>query len=165
MILQTARLALTELTPADAPFILTLLNSPGFLHNIGDRGIRDIPAAEAYIARVRASYAAHSFGMWRCDLLSDATTIGIVGFVKRDSLPHPDIGYALLEPFWNLGYATEATAACLACGRQSLGLSTVLAITTTHNAASIAVLRKIGLHPAGLIRLPNSADDSALFTT
>ena len=37
MTLDTARLRIRELTPADAPFILALLNDPDFIRNIGDR--------------------------------------------------------------------------------------------------------------------------------
>jgi hypothetical protein len=40
VILQTERLSLTELERSDAPFMLELLTSRGFIDNIGDRGIR-----------------------------------------------------------------------------------------------------------------------------
>jgi [ribosomal protein S5]-alanine N-acetyltransferase len=53
----------------------------------------------------------------------------------------------------------------MAFASDTLGLSTVLAITTPTNAGSIAVLRKIGLRGAGPIRLPGTTQDSALFTT
>jgi ribosomal-protein-alanine N-acetyltransferase len=85
--------------------------------------------------------------------------------VKREGLAHPDIGYALLEPFWGRGYATEAAAACLAYGRDILGLTTVVAVTGPDNAGSIAVLKKIGLRDAGLVRLPGADEDSAYFRT
>jgi ribosomal-protein-alanine N-acetyltransferase len=165
VILQTERLSLCELERSDAPFMLDLLTSRGFIDNIGDRGIRDLDGAAAYIERVRASYAANGFGLWRCEVRADTAIAGICGFVKREGLAHPDIGYALLEPFWGRGYATEAAAACLAFGRDVLGLSTVVAITGPDNASSIEVLKKIGLHDAGLIRLPGADEDSAYFST
>ncbi|MCA3722585.1 MAG: N-acetyltransferase, partial [Phenylobacterium sp.] len=46
VILHTPRLTLDELeTDRDAGFILALLNEPGFLENIGDRGVRDLEGA------------------------------------------------------------------------------------------------------------------------
>ncbi|HUF51094.1 MAG TPA: hypothetical protein VMN60_09690 [Longimicrobiales bacterium] len=34
----------------DAPFTLRLLNEPGFLRHIGDRGVRTVDDARAYLA-------------------------------------------------------------------------------------------------------------------
>jgi len=165
VILQTGRLSLHELERSDAAFVLELLTSRGFLDNIGDRGIRDLDGAEGYIERIHASYAANRFGMWRCDQKTDGSAAGLCGFVKRQGLEHPDIGYAFLERFWGRGYATEAAAACLVYGRDVLGLTTIVAVTGPDNAGSIAVLKKIGLHDAGLVRLPGADEDSCYFST
>ena len=51
MILETSRLALHELRPDDAPFILDLLMSRGFRENIGDRGVRDLDGARKHLDR------------------------------------------------------------------------------------------------------------------
>ena len=46
---RTLRLILRQLTPADASFMLVLLNSQGFIENIGDRGVRTLVQANDYI--------------------------------------------------------------------------------------------------------------------
>jgi ribosomal-protein-alanine N-acetyltransferase len=165
VILETERLVLNELTPRDAPFVLELLMSRGFRENIGDRGVRDLEGAAGYIERARAGYAANGFGLWRCDLKATGEAAGLIGLVKRDGLEHPDVGYAFLERFWGRGYASESAAAALAYGRGTLGLPVIAAITTPANLGSIAVLKKIGLRDAGLIRVPGHDTDSAYFTT
>ncbi|HXA39552.1 MAG TPA: GNAT family N-acetyltransferase [Phenylobacterium sp.] len=165
MILETERLTLDELTLADAPFILDLLMSRGFRENIGDRGVRDLESAGGYIERAQAGYAANGFGLWRCDVKATGEPAGLCGLVKREGLEHPDVGYAFLERFWGCGYASESAAASLAYGRDVLGLGTIVAITTPANLGSIAVLRKIGLRDAGMIRLPGHDHDSAYFTS
>jgi RimJ/RimL family protein N-acetyltransferase len=165
VILETERLVLNELTPEDAPFILELLMSRGFRENIGDRGVRDLESAGGYIERARAGYAANGFGLWRCDVKATGEAAGLAGLVQRDGLEHPDVGYAFLERFWGRGYASEAAAASLAYGRETLGLRVIVAITTHANLGSIAVLKKIGLRDAGTIRLPGYKHDSAYFTT
>ncbi|MBS0331590.1 MAG: GNAT family N-acetyltransferase [Proteobacteria bacterium] len=164
-VLETGRLTISELEAADAPFILELLTSRGFRENIGDRGVRDLESAAGYIERARTGYAANGFGLWRCDLKATGEAAGLCGLVKRDNLEHPDVGYAFLERFWGGGLATEAAAACLAHGREELGLPVILAITTPANAGSIAVLKKIGLREAGVRRLAGNDYDSAVFTT
>ncbi len=165
MILETERLALHELTEDDAPFILELLMSPGFRENIGDRGVSDLEGARGYIERARTGYAANGFGLWRADLKTSGEATGLTGLVKRDGLEHPDVGYAFLEPFWGRGLASEAAAASLAYGRDALGLSTIVAITKPHNLGSIAVLKKIGMKDAGMIRVPGYDEESCYFTT
>ena len=64
-VIETARLALRELTPDDAAFMVELLNDPSFLRYIGDRGVRTIEDARRYIETgPRASYARHGFGLY-----------------------------------------------------------------------------------------------------
>jgi ribosomal-protein-alanine N-acetyltransferase len=164
-VLETERLALNELTANDAPFVLELLTEPGFKENIGDRGVRDLEGAIGYVERTRAGYDLNGFGLWRVDLKATGEAIGICGLVKRDGLEHPDVGYALLERFWGRGYASEVAEATLAYGRGTLGLKTVVAITAPKNKGSIAVLEKIGMTFAGMIRLPGHDGESSYFTT
>ena len=165
LILETKRLTLHELAPEDAPFILELLMSRGFRENIGDRGVTDLDGARGYIERASAGYAVNGFGLWRCDVKATGEPAGICGLVKRDGLEHPDVGYAFLERFWGQGYASESAAASLAYGRDSVGLATIVAITTPANLGSIAVLKKIGMRDAGLVRIPGYDHDSSYFTT
>ena len=163
MILETERLRLSELTEDDAPFILALVDSPAFHENIGDRGVRDLDGARTYIEGVRDSYAKNRFGLWRAALKATDEPVGLCGLVKRDSLPVPDVGYALLADFWGQGFATEGAAAALDYGRDVVGLSTIVAITTPKNAPSIAVLKKIGMKDAGMIQLDGLRRTQHLF--
>lgn len=144
--IETPRLWLREFTEEDAAFVLQLLNEPSFIEFIGDRGVRTPEDARRYLREgPMASYHANGHGLLRVDLKPDCRPIGLCGLVKRDTLPDPDIGFALLPEFWNRGYVTEAASAAMAHGRRSLGLQTILGITSPHNVRSIAVLGKLGL--------------------
>ncbi len=165
MILQTDRLVLRDLEIGDEAFILELLTSRGFKENIGDRGVADLEGAGGYIERAQTGYASNGFGLWRVEIRATGEVVGLCGLVKRDGLEHPDIGYAFLERFWGRGFASEAAAAVLKFGRNSVGLSTIVAITTSGNLSSIAVLKAIGMQDAGFIRLPGYDSDSRYFTT
>lgn len=165
VVLETERLSLREVVPGDAPFMLELLNSPGFLENIGDRGVRDEEQARAYIAeRVLASYREHGFGMWLAVQKSDGAPVGLAGLVRRDGLDVPDVGYAFVQRVWGQGYAREAAAAVLAYAQGALGITKLAAITTPENFASMAVLRKIGFTFQGMIQLPGIERESTYFT-
>ena len=109
MRLETERLLLTHLDPADAAFILELLNEPSWLRFIGDKNVHSLDDARRYIENgPMAMYAAKGFGLYRVALKETDTPIGICGLIKRDTLPEPDIGFAFLPRAWGAGYAREA---------------------------------------------------------
>jgi len=163
-ILETERLIIRHLNQDDAAFILELLNEPAFIRNIADRGVRTIEDARAYIQNGPvASYTRNGFGLFGVELKPTAVLIGICGLIRRDVLPDVDIGYALLERFWNKGYAYDAAAAVLAWGYDIVGLKRIVAITAPDNDASARVLAKIGLQFDGIIDLPGIGGESKLF--
>ena len=165
IVLETDRLVLREVVDADAAFLLGLLNSPGFLENIGDRGVRDEDQARIYIAeRVLGSYRDHGFGMWLTEQKSDGKPVGLAGLVRREGLEMPDVGYAFIQRAWGQGYAQEAAVAVLAHAQGPLGIPKLAAITTPENFASMAVLRKIGFTDRGMITLPGAERESTYFT-
>ena len=157
--LTTERLTLTPVGADDAAFVLELLNDPGWIRNIGDRGVRDLAAAQAYIAE--------RFGKSLWLVARDATgePLGMCGLIERDTLDHPDIGYAFLERHAGKGYASEAATALLNHARETLGLVTIVAITAPDNTASQRVLEKIGLRFVQMIDVPGYDGPSAFFTT
>jgi ribosomal-protein-alanine N-acetyltransferase len=162
-VIQTKRLALRQLGLSDAAFILELLNEPGFLRFIGDKGVRTVDNARDYILKGPVeSYARHGFGLYAvCPL--DAAPIGICGLVKREGLADVDVGFAFLARYRSKGYAAESASAVLAHARRVLGLQRIVAITSPDNAASIAVLEKIGLKFEHMIRLAEHSPELKLF--
>lgn len=144
--IDTPRLCLRAFTEDDAPFILRLLNEPSFHEFIGDRGVRHLEDARRYLSEgPMASYRTHGHGLMHLSLRESSEAIGMCGLVRRDSLPAPDIGFALLPQYWNRGYVTEAAGAAIEHARHHLALGEILGITTPHNLRSIRVLEKLGL--------------------
>ena len=96
----TERLTLREVTHDDAAFILELLNTPKFIKYIGDRGARSIDDALRYIdERYLASYRDNGYGLYGVVENASGKLIGACGFVRRDALPGPDIGFSFLPEF------------------------------------------------------------------
>ena len=164
MILETERLQLRMLSVDDAEFILRLLNEPSFIQNIGDRGVRTINDARAYILKGPiASYEKFGFGLWMVETRLESTPIGICGLLKRDVLADVDIGYALLPEFWSQGYALEAASAVVSYAHEKLGLKRVLAVTNSDNQSSIRLLEKMGFKYERMVRLSEEAPEIKLF--
>ena len=63
----------------------------------------------------------------------------------------PEIGYGLDKEYWNQGYATEAVRAACRWALAQPGVTAVEAETDPANAASQAVLRKVGFVPSGTV--------------
>ncbi len=144
-ILATERLRLRTLVPGDARFYLKVVNQPAFIEFIGDRGIRTVAAArKAIVEGPVAMQEALGHSLYLVERIEDGAPIGMCGLIKRETLPEVDIGYAFLPQYGGQGYATEAAAAVLAHAGH-LGMGRVLAITSPGNAASNAVLKKIGM--------------------
>ncbi|MDX6575889.1 MAG: hypothetical protein QOE96_1842 [Blastocatellia bacterium] len=164
MILETDRLQLRMLTADDAGFVLRLLNEPSFIQNIGDRGVRTIDDAQAYIQKgPLASYEKFGFGLWLIELKSEGTPIGICGLLKRDVLEDVDIGYALLPEFCSQGYALESASAVLLYASKKLDLKRVVAVTNVDNKNSIRLLEKMGFKYERMVRLSEGVSEIKLF--
>ncbi|MCE7991906.1 MAG: GNAT family N-acetyltransferase [Roseivirga sp.] len=164
MIATTQRLQLDKLTLADAPFVFKLVNEPGWIKFIGDRGIRNLKDAENYIINgPQKSYADFGFGLFKVSLL-DGTPIGMCGLLQRDYLDHPDIGFAFLAEFTGKGYALEAANATMTYARDKLGQKTIMATTLPENEKSISLLEKIGLRFVKLTKTSVDGPEVKLFS-
>jgi [ribosomal protein S5]-alanine N-acetyltransferase len=162
--LDTARLSVRDLAPADAPFILALLNEPSFIQNIADRGVRTLEDARRYVEDgPMASYARHGFGLYLVELSEPRTPIGICGVLRRDALPDPDLGFAFLPAYWKQGYAFESAAAVRHYARTALGIGRLLAIVNPGNAPSIRLLERLGFRFERMARVNEGRPDVKVF--
>jgi RimJ/RimL family protein N-acetyltransferase len=163
-VLQTSRLALTYLSPADAAFILRLLNEPSWLEHIGDKGVRTVADARRYIETGPVEmYGRLGFGLYQVRLTVSDEPIGICGLLKRETLEDVDLGYAFLPEFWGNGYAYEASAAVLSYARNTLGLVRIVAITGRNNGPSRRLLEKLGFEVERAIQPGESGEDLLLY--
>jgi RimJ/RimL family protein N-acetyltransferase len=133
------RLSLDPLSFSDAPFIVELVNTPGWIEFIGDRNIHSEADAGIYIHKIKTN---PNVTYWVVRLLEGISPIGVITFIKRDYLPHPDIGFAFLPAHGGKGYAFEATRAVInfiAADYQE----EMLASTLPSNQNSIRLLKKL----------------------
>jgi RimJ/RimL family protein N-acetyltransferase len=146
MVLETERLVLRTLEGDDALFYLELVNSPDFIANIGDRGLRTLEAArEAIEQGPMAMQQARGHSIYLVQRKDNGRAVGMSGLIKRDTLDDVDLGYAFLPEASGHGYASEAALAVVDYARHTIGLKRLVAITTPGNAASERVLAKVGM--------------------
>jgi RimJ/RimL family protein N-acetyltransferase/ribosomal protein S18 acetylase RimI-like enzyme len=144
-VVETDRLSLRVLDSTDAPWILQLVSGDDWIRNIGDRGVRTIADAEAYINRMRERQRKYGYSFYGVYLKESGEGVGICGFALRDGLTLPDVGFALLPAYYRKGFTAEAGRAVMNYGRSALGFAEILGITSPSNVASVRTLEKLGL--------------------
>jgi ribosomal-protein-alanine N-acetyltransferase len=165
-VIETERLKLREMSEVDAAFMLEILNDPGFVRYVGDRGVRTIEEAARYISeRFVESYRRNGFGLWLVETKDEGAPAGICGLLNRGTLPGVEVGYAFLPPFRSKGYAFEAASAATTYARDVLDLPRLYAVVNPDNAVSIRVLEKLGLRFERIVRLSGEESDVKLFST
>ncbi|MBK8567970.1 MAG: GNAT family N-acetyltransferase [Saprospiraceae bacterium] len=165
MVLETERLQLREIMPSDAPFLLELLNSPGWLKNIGDRHVRTVEEANKYlIYRIFLVCRTKGFSFYVLQKKLSNERVGICGLIKRDFMECVDIGYALLPTYYRQGYAIEAAQGVISYARQHLKLPSLAAIVVETNLPSINLLEKLGMGFERKIAVPPDGEELMLFS-
>lgn len=156
---ETSRLVLRLVEETDAGFIMKLLNEPGWLQYIGDKGIRTIDDAKGYIMNgPRAMYEREGFGLYLTERKEDHAPIGLCGLIKREGLEDVDIGFAFLSDHQSQGYAFEAARATMDLAKD-IGIKRVVAITTKDNEPSSKLLEKLDMKLEGYVTLPNDTEE------
>ena len=161
MLLETDRLVLTPTSPTDAAFMLKLMNSPGWIQNIGDRNIHNLSDARAYIEKnLRPIIEQSGYGSFIIRLKN--IPIGTCGLYQRKGIQELDLGFALLPQYEGKGYAKEA-ASCLIEMSKEWGLQILKAYANPDNLRSIHLLKKLNFVKTGYIHLGTDNEEVLAF--
>lgn len=143
--LTTERLTLRMISLADAAFIQQLYNTPDFLEFIGDKEIRSQLDAQRYIEeKILAMHREHGVCLLLVEVKDSKEKIGVCGLIKRPELTAFDIGYGFTPESYGKGYGYEAGKAVVDHAIKTSHIDELVAITTSDNQASRALLTKLG---------------------
>ena len=144
--LESERLVLRHITPADHADWLAVWHSPGVLDYLIDfDGRPQSEVAEAIIKWARRIVRERSGIRWAITLKPETRMIGSCGFhLYAARHRRAEIGYELHSDFWRRGIMTEATEAVLRFCFEQLDLHRVEADVVEGNVASAALLKKVG---------------------
>lgn len=143
--LQTARLQLRRITPADTGGVLILRSDVNAMKHIGRPLMVTEADARELIDKMESGIQQNTAIGWGITLTNDNRIIGSVGFHRIfPEHARAEIGYMLLPSYWGAGLATEAIRAALQYGFEQMNLHSVEANVDPLNAKSIRVLKKFG---------------------
>ena len=161
---ETDRLLIRPTDESDAQFVADIMNTPKWLSNIGDRGVRTRENALRYIRdRIIAQRRRLGFSNFPILRKSDRVKVGVCGLYDRPGLNDVDIGFALMPEFEGNGYALEAATRVKDLAFKEFGLKRLLAISVPLNIASHRILKKLGMVCIGKVRLDNDGTELLLF--
>jgi len=163
-VFETERLLLRPTSVTDAEFIMELMNTPKWLENIGDRNVKTIDSAKAYVLnKMMPQLQRLGYSNYTILRKSDDVKIGTCGLFDREGLEGIDIGFAFLPEFEKKGYAFEAANKLKDMAFNEFGIPELNAITAKTNGASQALLKKLGLKQSGILKLPNEDEEVLLY--
>ena len=149
-LLSTERLVLRPVMADDHAAVLAHWTQPDVRRFLFDgAALSGVEVAETIDESI-GDFAARGFGVWLIELGSATGLIGTAGLRPLGS-SGLEIFYSLAPGAWGHGYATEAARAVVEYGLGPLGLPEVLAEVDEGNAASVAVVRRLGMTPYAVV--------------
>lgn len=150
-ILDTPRLILRPLELSDAEALFELNKNPEVHKYLWQTPEKEIEESIKVIEYVQKQYKENNIGRFATVLKETGQFIGWTGIkfvndhVENGNTNFFDYGYRLAEPFWNKGYATEATQFWLDYGFNVMNIEKMHAYTHAQNGASNHILEKAGM--------------------
>jgi RimJ/RimL family protein N-acetyltransferase len=144
-IIETERLYLRELTPADQENWGKVLSDPEAMkHYPHPLSTEEVTK---WLEWTLDNYQKYKHGFWAVILKDGDIFIGDCGITMQniDNEIVPEIGFHIIKDFWNQGYATEAAQACKEYAFNVLNYPRVFSYTTVENIPSQKVAQKIGM--------------------
>ncbi|MCL6678775.1 GNAT family N-acetyltransferase [Sphingomonas sp. RG327] len=149
VIAETDRLLLRTWDEQDLDEFIARTNTPAVMRWLG--GVAPREQHEAAFERLKAYQRDFGHTFWIVERKSDAALLGFCG-LKRVNHPNAgpitgdfEVGWRLREDAWGQGYAKEAAIESLDLAFERFGAPHVVALTVPGNAASQALMKRLGM--------------------
>jgi [ribosomal protein S5]-alanine N-acetyltransferase len=143
-VLRTERLRLRPFAPGDVDVLHAQWTDPDVRRYLWDGRVIARDEVVAVVDESIASFAGRGNGFWVIELGPPPAVIGFAGLRPLPEAPDLELYYGLEPAHWCRGYATEASRAVLRYGFDVLGLDAIPIRTDGPNAASVAVMERLG---------------------
>ncbi len=151
--LKTARTVVRSVETSDLAALMKVNGDKSVTKFLPYRAWRSLADARAWLKRMRKyekTGATHQF------VVVDkeggvAIGTGLV-FAFEETSRQAELGFALGRKWWGAGYMTEAMAALIDCAFRQMGVRRFVAHADAANAASCALLARLGFTHEGTLR-------------
>lgn len=155
--LETARLRLRHLTPADVPALFAVFSDPAVMRYWSSPPFADEAAAAKLLAGIEAGFQARTILQWGVARQTDNQVLGTCTlhfYGASAQNRRAEVGYALGSAHWGQGLIHEALTALVsfAFAPDGLHLHRLEADIDPRNAASARVVARLGFQQEGYLR-------------
>ncbi|MFC5408096.1 GNAT family N-acetyltransferase [Larkinella bovis] len=152
-VLETERLVLRQLEPADQQDLFVLRSSPALMQFIPRPLAKSATDAASLIEDFRMSAIANERITWGITEKTASTVIGTIGYVRiLKEHARAELGYLLHADHQGKGLMLEAVRAVIDYGFRVMNLHAIEAIIDPENTASGRVLERSGFRKEGHLR-------------
>lgn len=144
-VIETQRLQLREMTPADRPALCRILQDSEVMYAYN--GPFSDEEVDEWLERQLARYRQWGYGLWAVVLKATGKMIGQCGLTLQqwNGREMLEAGYLFQRSHWHQGYATEAARACMDYAFGTLNSPLVCSIIRDNNLPSQQVALRNGM--------------------
>ena len=142
--IETDRLIIRTWMPADAPALAAIYGDPETMQYILS-GTKTLEQTRETIDRMIEAQEHDGYTIWPVVLKDSSELIGSCGLIKMPASGELELGFAFAREARGHGYAFEAAQAVLAFAFEQLRARAAVAYVHPFNAASIALVNKLGM--------------------
>ena len=135
---------LRPLRAGDLDAFAAMQANPDVMRYLGTGAARTRDETWDAMARMLGHWDLRGYGVFAIEHAASGRFVGRAGILHPLSWPEPELAYAIDAPFWRQGLATQACRAILGWVRHTLDLPRLPSFILAENAASIAVVRRLG---------------------
>ena len=149
--IETERLLIRAFRHQDLEPFAEMVGDPEVMRLIGSGQTLTFEEARRRVQGYIRQHQALGYSRFAVTLRESGRFIGFCGVVPWQG--QLDFGWRFLKPFWGRGFATESARAVMGHALFVLNLPELVALAFVENAASVAVMQKIGMDFDGYDRV------------
>ena len=154
--LTTARLRLRAFRAGDLDAFAAMRANPEVMRYLGTGKVRSREDSWATMEAAIGQWALRGYGLFALEN-ADGRFVGRVGVLHPLDWPEPELAYALDQPFWGQGLATEAVIAVRDWAFGTIGFTRLASFIWPANAASIRLASRVGAVREGTMMMRGGA--------
>jgi RimJ/RimL family protein N-acetyltransferase len=143
---ETARLRLRAFTLEDLDGLSRIAGDPEVMRHIGDGHLFTRDETLRNLTGIINTFERRGYGRWALEKKDGGGLIGYCGLAHGNDVIGVELVYLLARAEWGKGIATEAAAASLRYGFESLGFDSIAAVTRPHNWRSRRVMERLRMN-------------------
>lgn len=140
---ETERLILRPFENVDLDAIVQMRADPEFMRYI--KPTETLQQSTSWMQLVSRYWQTDNYGFWAVVLKESGATIGWSGTWSLPETKDKEIGFAIAQPFWGEGLATEAAHIALCYSFENRYALKTVAVAMPENFASRRVMEKLGM--------------------